>query len=417
MDRTKKKSLVVKFVCLLLSFVLWLYVSNVENPTRNSEMKGVSVELVNEDVLSESNLYITGDTNFTVNLKLEGAANDIYSLHKSDFKLRADLGEYALKKGENNIPVEVVSSPSGVTIKNSALLKIKVNLEEGTEKTVKVYSKVVTSYRNGVSQKAISVSPSVVKVSGPESLVNTLSSVAMKGQISDISKNISQNFNLVAVDSNGNEVNGVKLSQEKGELTIEVGKEKEVKINPIYANKLSDDLTLQDFSLSQQTVKIVGDTSVINSIQQIDTQPIDLSTIKESGDINVKLNLPNGVSLASGSGNITGHIDVKKNGDSKEVTNTTDEVTSKKIDGIKVNITGKEDNSKLNFDVDNVTVEVSGKESDLNGITADNIAASVSVSDIKEAGEYEEPVNISITNSNSPVTIKTKPDKVKVTVK
>lgn len=413
MDRAKKKSLIVKFICLLLSSILWLYVSNVENPVRTSEIKGVPVEIVNSDVLSKSNLYITGNSNFTVDLKIEGAAKEIYRLNKSNFKLRVDLSEYALKKGENNVPVEVVSSPSGVTIKNSALLVVKINLEEGGEKTVKVYSKVATTYKNGISEKSISISPSSIKVSGPESLVNTVSSVVMRGQLSDISQNVSKNFSLVAVDSRGNEVEGVVLSQDKGKLNIEVGKEKEVKINPIYINKLPDDLTLENFSLSKDTVKVVGDAAVVDSIDKVDTLPIDLSTIKENKEVNIKLKLPDEVSLESEDSNITGYIQVKK----KEDTNKKpDEVTTKKIEKVPVQLNDKGDGT-LTFEPETITVEVSGKESELNKLTAENITASASVSNIKGAGEYEEPVKVSLTNTGSSVSIKTQPDKVKIIVK
>lgn len=409
MDRTKKKSLIVKFVCVLLSFVLWLYVSNVENPTRTSDVKGVAVELENQEVLSASNLYMSQDQNLTADLKLEGAANDIYSVNKNDFTLKADLSGYALKKGENNIPVEVISSPEGVTIKNKAVLTVKVNLEEGIEKNVKVSSKVKTSFKEGVNQKSISIKPSSVKVSGPESLVNSVVSVVLKGEISEISKDISQSFTLVPIDSEGNEVHGVELSEEKGKLNINVGAEKTVKVNPTYKGKLSDDLTLNSITLSSDTVSIVGDSSKLEFIGQINTEPIDLSAVTDSGSINIKLILPEGISLASGSDKITASIEVAK----KE---KTDDVITKKIDGVQVNITGKENNN-LTYLVDNITVEVSGKSSEVNALTASNITASASAAGLTEAGEYEVSIDASLTNAGTSVSIVSKPEKIKITIK
>lgn len=409
MDKASKKSLIVKLICVLLSFILWMYISNVENPIRTIDMRDVTVELLNTDILSDNDLYISPDQSYTVDLKLEGATKDIYSVKKSDFTLKADLSGYALKKGENNIPVEVVNEPDGVTIKNKTVLSIKLTLEEGSEKSVKVSSNVKTSFKNGTTQKGISVSPNSVKVSGPESLVSSVVSVVLQGEISDISKDVSQSFKLVPVDVNGNEVSGVELSEEKGKLTIDVGSEKQVTINAVYTGKLSDNLTLKSITLSKDKVSIVGDSNVINLINEIDTEAINLSNITESGNVNITLNLPDGVSLADKDDKITAYVEVEKK-------SNIDEVITKKIDGVKVNLLGKE-NTNLAYEVDSVTVEVSGKTSEVSTLTAENIKASATVSSLNVAGEYEVNLDVSLVNSGTSVTIISKPEKIKVTVK
>lgn len=411
MDGTKKKTIIVKCVCVLLSFILWLYVSNVENPSRTSDLKSVPVEFVNEDVLTSSNLYFSPDQNYTVDLKLEGGAKEIYSVNKSDFILKADLSGYALKKGENNIPVEVVSAPEGVTIKNKTVLTVKVILEESTEKNVSVYSKVRTTFKDGVSKKSITVTPKSVKVSGPESLVKNVTSVVLEGDILDISKDISQSFKLIPIDSSGNEVTGVELSEDIGKVVVNVGNSKQVKINPVYKGSLPENLIFKGITLSADTVNIVGDSNVVKSISQIDTQPINLSDIKESGTIDVKLNIPNGVSLVDNDNKVTASIEVAQKEDNIE-----DNVITKKIEGVKVNLTNKE-NTSLTYEANSITVEVSGKSSEINVLTAENVTATASVAGITTAGEQDVKLDVSLTNAGSSVNIISKPDNVKVVVK
>ena len=411
MDGTKKKTIIVKCVCVLLSFILWLYVSNVENPSRTSDLKSVPVEFLNEDVLTSSNLYFSPNQNYTVDLKLEGGAKEIYSVNKSDFILKADLSGYALKKGENNIPVEVVSAPEGVTIKNKTVLTVKVILEESTEKNVSVYSKVRTTFKDGVSKKSITVTPKSVKVSGPESLVKNVTSVVLEGDIVDISKDISKSFKLIPIDSSGNEVTGVELSEDIGKVVVNVGNSKQVKINPVYKGSLPENLTLKGITLSADTVNILGDSNVVKSINQIDTQPINLSDIKESGTIDVKLNLPNGVSLVDNDNKVTASIEVAQKEDNIE-----DNVITKKIEGVKVNLTNKE-NTSLTYEANSITVEVSGKSSEINVLTAENVTATASVAGITEVGEQDVKLDVSLTNAGSSVNIISKPDNVKVVVK
>ena len=147
MDNGNEKKIVVRLVCLLLSFGLWLYVTNVENSVRKSEIRDVEVELVNTDSLKESKLALSPNQKFTVDVKIEGPANYIYRVNKEEFKLKADIGLYALKKGENNVPVQIVNYPQGILIKNNNTLAVKVNIDDLVEKEVDVKSNIKVKYK------------------------------------------------------------------------------------------------------------------------------------------------------------------------------------------------------------------------------------------------------------------------------
>ena len=152
MDKGTNKKIIVKLLCVVLSFALWFYVTNVENPNRTSDMASVPVEIDNVNVLAESNLAIVPDQNFTVDLRLEGPANEIYRVSKDDFKIKLDLGAYSLKIGENTIPVQLVNYPQGINIKNTGSLTVKIKVEALVRKEVNVISKVNTSFDKGFSQ-------------------------------------------------------------------------------------------------------------------------------------------------------------------------------------------------------------------------------------------------------------------------
>jgi YbbR domain-containing protein len=98
MDKSENGTLIVKIICLLLSFGLWLYISNVENPLRTYELKNIPVELINQDSLTNSKFAIINKQQFTVDLKLEGSSSEVVNAKKEDFKIVADMSTYALKK-------------------------------------------------------------------------------------------------------------------------------------------------------------------------------------------------------------------------------------------------------------------------------------------------------------------------------
>lgn len=412
MDNGNEKRIVVKLVCVILSFVLWLYVSNVENPTRTSDIKAVEVTLENTDVLKDSNLCLKPDQKFLVDLKIEGPANDIYVAKKSDFTIKADLSNYSLKKGENNIPVQIFNSPSNLEIKNSGVLTVKVNLEEIIEKDVKISSKVNTTYKHGLTENYISISPKSVKVSGAESAVNSVDSVIIKGELLNIKEDTQESFDLIAVDAEGNEVKGVTLSESKAKLSIGVvGNVKEVSLKVNYKGNLPEGLTLEGVTLSKDTISITGDINKLEEVDSISTETINLSTITESKDVSLGIILPEGIYLSNKNEKITASIKVKK-----VETKVENKTTSKKIEGIVVTLNNRQ-NEKLTYEAESIFVELEGVKEELDLVTSANIVATASVQDITEAGEYEVLVDVKLENTGSTIKIKSKTEKIKITVK
>lgn len=114
---SKKRQIIIQLICLVLSFGLWLYISNVENPVTTYSLDKVPVELINETALNNSGLTLSPNQNVYVDLKLEGPRSELYSIKRDQFKVTVDLGDYVLKKGENSVPVEIVDYPDNINIK------------------------------------------------------------------------------------------------------------------------------------------------------------------------------------------------------------------------------------------------------------------------------------------------------------
>ena len=174
MDKSENRTLIIKIICVLLSLGLWLYVSTVENPLRTYELKNIPVELTNVDSVTNSKFAIANTQQFTVDLKLEGSSNEVVKVKKEDFRIIADMSAYALKNGENNIPVQIITSPENIDIKNNGFLGIKVNLEELVEKQFTIKSKVKVNYKEHIYKKEQIISPKAITVTGGKSSVERI---------------------------------------------------------------------------------------------------------------------------------------------------------------------------------------------------------------------------------------------------
>ena len=388
MDNWKnKQKVIVQLVCVLLSFGLWIYVTNIENPIKSYELNKVPVEIKNSDNLKSSGLTLSPNQNFYVNLKIEGSSQDLFSIDKEDFKISVDLNELVLKKGENKVMVRIEEAPQDIKIKNSTGLTIRINTEEYKTKEVPVKSKFNVISKSGYYVATPNFSPDIVLVSGPESLVDKVKSVVAEAEESNVVKTIIKNYTVIPVDDNYKEVIGVQLSQKWVEATIEINEGKTVPIKINVIGTIQNDLKLKSISSDTTEIGITGPKSILDSISEIGTENIDISQIKDNTSIEVKLKIPDGILIHNGQNNINVNILVEKK-KTKEIT-------------INYSIIGQQEGISIVPDKNNITIEVIGFEDDINNLTEANFSAQLDVSQYTKEGEYTKAPTVSLVGVNN----------------
>lgn len=388
MDNWKnKQKVIVQLVCVLLSFGLWIYVTNIENPIKSYELNKVPVEIKNSDNLKSSGLTLSPNQNFYVNLKIEGSSQDLFSIDKEDFKISVDLNELVLKKGENKVMVRIEEAPQDIKIKNSTGLIITINTEEYKTKEVPVKSKINVISKSGYYVATPIFSPEIVLVSGPESLVDRVTSVVAEAEESNAVKTIIKNYTVIPVDDNYKEVIGVQLSQKWVEATIEINEGKTVPIKINVIGTIQNDLKLKSISSDTTEIGITGPKSILDSISEIGTENIDISQIKDNTSMEVKLKIPDGILIHNGQNNINVNILVEKK-KTKEIT-------------INYSIIGQQEGISIVPDKNNITIEVIGFEDDINNLTEANFSAQLDVSQYTKEGEYTKAPTVSLVGVNN----------------
>lgn len=410
----KEKNLMVKLVCLLLSFGLWIYISNIKNPIKQYTITNIPVQIVNLDVLKEDNLTLAPDQNFTISLTIQGTSTNIYSINKSQFTVVANLSNYTLKSGDNSIPVEITNSPNNVNIKNNGVLRINIKLENITEKTMPVKSELNVTTSNSTYVKNISFSTNQITVSGPEETVNEVSKLVVRGNVTANNSTTTASFPVVAVDSSGNVVNDVVLSTNNVQTTITVEKGKLVPIKVQTTGELRAGLTLENIIANPNTIKILGSESVLDSTNEILSEPINLNSITGNETIITNLIVPRNITLLPNENEI--NVDVKVSGadenNSENVINGNTETT--KTFEIPITIEGNLSGYTANLSSNTVTVVLKGTKKELDNLQASNLSCKVDISKLtKEGGVVSSTVDIN--NENNVLVDSQNPQTVDVT--
>lgn len=382
MDNKEKNRLVIPVICLLLSIGLWVYVTNVENKIRTTEISKIPVELINTEALTSSKLALTPNQELYVTLKVEGNTSDINKIKKSDFKVQVDLSEYAWKKGENKVPVSIVDYPITVSIRNTNTLTVSVKIEDMVEKTMPITSDIIVTPRQGYFASVATIDPKEVKVTGAESVVTRVSSLVVSDNKEDVFENVVGSYDIKPLDEDGNEVLGVLLSEKSANVEIKVSKGKSVKVNVVTTGQLPNGLKLKSIESNKKFVEILGPKEILDTISEVNSTPLNLSSINESKDVSLGIVIPEGSKLSQGEDYITVKVNVIK--------------FATKDFNIKYSITGGIEGVKVTPAKDTIKVTISGYENELGNVTADNIKASIDVSAFKEDGSFEQEPKVTL---------------------
>lgn len=404
MDKGNKgQSLIVKVICLLLSLGLWLYISNVENPVRTYELKKIPVELINVGAVTDSKFSIVKDQEFTVDLRLEGPSSEVIKANKEDFKIVADMSAYALKSGENTIPVQIQSYPENINIKNNGFLGIKVNLEDLIKKELTVTSKVNIGYKSNIYEKDKAITPAKVTISGGKSSVEKVTQAVISGEEKNVDKDTQSAYNIKFLDTSGNEITDVDADHNEAQLAITVINGKSVPINLKTTGNLQQGLYLDGTELSKNYINIVGNNEVLDNIKSIDTQPLDISALQEDSELNVKLNIPQGITVEDNQEDIKAKIKIRK-----------DQNAIKNI-SCNVNYINLNESLALDSSTQTVNVSLSGIQSALDKITADNINITMDLSNVTDEGTFDYTPKVTLTSGEN-ITVSSV-ENVKVVIK
>ncbi|KAJ52283.1 YbbR domain-containing protein [Clostridium tetanomorphum] len=396
----KRQQIIVKICCVIASFGLWLYITSVLKPI-GTYKKNIPVTIVNSEGIEQSKLTLVPDQKPYVTLTLKCTLNDIYSIKEEQFKIVADLDAYVLKmkKGENNVPVQIQKSPENITIVNSDNLFVNITLDDLIEKTVPLNVYTVGNPKEGYYSTKPSANITDVTVKGAGRFINQIHKAQVKCDISNMYRDLNITLPVQAVDVNGNIIKDVKVHPISTEVRVPIKKAKTVSINVKTTGKLNDNRVLDKITALPEKVDITGEENIINNINSLDTEVINLENVKGE-EITSKLIVPKGVTLV----NNNGYVKIKI---------ASNYIINKEIP-LTVKTINEDKNYSISLDKEQVTLTVSALQEEINNLKPEDIECYIDLKDLKE-GQHSLQVKISLPESIKIISIS--PENITVNIK
>ena len=356
----------IKIISLLSAIVLWMYVMAIVDPEETKLFENIPVTITNKNELNEKDLIIYPEKDLTTNIYVTGKLSNLKKITKDDIDVYGQIDNPI--EGSNEIYLKVSTSQRvNYDFKNPVMI---VTLEKiiNEEKSIKV--DITGSGKNNVDNILLEDNIDKVSVFGPRSLVNEVKKVVGTIEVDGKLNDFSQSIKLEPVDANGKVVEGVELETNSVNAHITLLTQKTVPITLKLSDNSESDI---NYTMSQNTVTIKGKKDIVDSINNIETQPVNLSEILPGISKDVYLQVPSGVTIDAK------YITIKRNSEDAilaeytytaqdvEIRNNTENIDKTKInipDNIKVSIeylqsigSINKDDIKLYIDLNEVSLK------------------------------------------------------------
>lgn len=340
----------IKIISLLSAMVLWMYVMAIVDPEETKLFENIPVTITNKNELNERDLVIYPEQDLTTNIYVTGKLSNLKKVTKDDINVYGQINNPL--EGNNEIYLKVSTSQRvNYDFKNPVMI---VTLEKiiSEDKSIKV--DITGSGKNNVDNIMLQDNIDKVSISGPRSLVNKVKRVVGTVKVNGELNDFSQSIKLEPVDANGKVVEGIELEKDSVNVNITLLTQKTVPITL----KLSDNSESGvNYTMSQNTVTIKGKKDIVDSINDIETQPVKLSEISPGTSKDIYLQVPSGITIE------TKYITINKNSEE----NTLEEYTYTAKDIEIRNNTENIDKSKIKIPNSiNVSIEYLQSEGSIN---------------------------------------------------
>lgn len=403
MDNWFNSKWFVRVISLAFAILIYVFV-NIEVTTTQTDSRippaSTEVQTLNDvplDIRIDSEKYVVSGVPEYVKVSLEGPTALLTSLvMQRNFDVYIDLAD----KGEGTHTVDIEHSriPDDINIyidPKTIVLKIEERATKEFPVTVDFINKdqLPIGYEVGTPV----ITPETVTIVSSRSVIDQIAMVKAYIDVAGVTESI--NNREVPVNVYDSQGNGLSVRVEPTSAVISVDIEqssKEVPIEVQTKNALPEGFKLLSAEVKDKEVEVFATKAKLAEIDKIMTEEIDLSEIGKSGEIEVKLDVPNDALVHKEQ--VTVNVKIEQ---------------SKLFENLSI-IVHKDSNQTYEFlepkDA-KITVRATGDESDISELTADDIKLSLDVKGLVEGThqigvKIEGPENIEFTSEDGKVRVK-----------
>ena len=372
----------LKVLSILFSVILWLVVVKMADP-ESTKSFSVPVEILNKNVITEMGTVpaVVKDSDIAV-FYISGPRSYVEDMSGDDFSVTADLSQVDLsQEGDPKlVPIEISAKKNDKRIDIiRRTVNLQITLEDLAEMKFVISPEALGTPADGSAIGNVEVTPNLLKVSGPESVVSRISRVVASINVDGISSDVSDNVVPTLFDEEGNVITSDLLDMNQNIVTIKASilGTKNVPIHFEVSGSPADGCQYQGMEYAPESVMIKGAPATLNNISAISipADVINLDGVNKDFDTTIDITpyLEEGVSLVDEAAN---QIAVKVMIERKE-----SKVFNIPVD--KITVSGQNSDYELEYVGNTIPVTVRALKEDMEDFHAGDIQGAISVAELQ----------------------------------
>jgi len=309
LNKILEKDSVLKIISVLIGILIWFIVLDHQNPLSE---RTISIPLrSNAHVLDASNMrLVSSNIPTNVDVVIKGRKQRLDKVTANDFEAFLDFSEIEdTRVTELRINLPKYTGDQEIIVADVNPKVVRIKLENIIRKEFPVSVKWVGELPENYEVVNVKLNPNTVILQDLESVMNSVDSVVVSVDVEQILKEETINKRIEVYNSNGK-----LISSLDGSVQISVGYNiaKTVPILTTLTGEPRNDYYVQDYTISQNTVKITGSYDVLKDIESIEAEQLSVENANESFQKDLKLILPENVQLYNSPGFVTASVNIHR---------------------------------------------------------------------------------------------------------
>lgn len=389
----------LKIGSIIIAILLWLAITNIDDPTVTQTYKNIPVTISNDEVITSRGYGYLAESGDTVTIKVKGRRSLVDSLRETDFVAVADFNNlnYAMYYVPINVTCNIEHADEiSVTLQPE---NMTVRIEDPLTLPFPVRVNTIGKVRDGYYCTDNKVSSSIVQVTGSTSSVNSVREVAVNVDLEGRMTSFSGQYELVAYDADGQPIDARKVSfvnQDTIEVQTDICPVKELPIEVVTTGEPEDGYYVDKIEFAPSKVSIAAPQSMLARLSKI-----EVSIDTNGADTTIEKSVELADYLAS---HYKGTTLTEEDGMSVGVMITIKPLAEKRFDLTEEDIEIRnlpENMEGILYSLWNANVTISGSEAEIADVGVDDIHLYIDVAGCNEGTytrqmmyEYDGPVKV-----------------------
>lgn len=295
----------LKIASVFFSIVLWMVGNSIGNPTISQSFYNIPVELENTEAITDSGrVYeVLDDTDVINKVVIRGPRSIVSSLSSENIVATADVSSIS---SLDTVSIRVTTDVHQDQINSitSSSDTVKLRIDNKKTKALALSTKITGSVTEGYMVGDIVTDQNLVRLSGPESVVDTITKAVAEIDVSGFTGDIGTSAEIKLYDAGGNVVSDASINQNIKSVGVKVTILQTKDVPVIFSTQGEPTMGYQETGVietDKETIRLSGKSSVLKNIDSIEipSEVIDVTGRKDtfSMDVDIRSYLPENVQL------------------------------------------------------------------------------------------------------------------------